>query len=458
MATTFSSVLEGVRARFPALRAAGDREIFFDNAAGAQVPDEVVDAMRDHLVARNVQRGGRYPRSREVDAAIEGAREILAAFLNAPFADEVVFGLNSTSLIRMVAESLRPALRTGDRIVVTDLDHEANVGPWLRLESSGVTPLVWKVRGPGATLEMDDLRVLLGSAGGPVRLVAMPLASNATGGIVDVAAAARLAREAGAWTFVDAVHFAPHGPIDVRVLGADFLAFSGYKIFGPHVGFLWGRREALRALTPAREFFIQGGAPYAFEGGTQVYEGIAGMAGAMRYLSSLGTSASGANELDPASTRRGASESDLSFTRSLDRRPALVRAMSLIREYESDLARTMLRTLREIPELRILGESDPERASKRIPTFSFRIDGLTPAAIVERLAAEGIHARDGHMYAPRLIEAVGIDPMTGVCRVSLCHYNTPAEIDRFAETIRAVTDHGAHGPDRSSGGPPQARR
>ena len=207
---------------------------------------------------------------------------------------------------------------------MTDLDHEANVGPWLRLESSGVTPGFWKVRGPGAAaaLAIEDLGAILRSAGGPVRLVALPLASNATGGIVDVAAAARLAREAGALTFVDAVHFAPHGPIDARSLGADFLAFSGYKIFGPHVGFLWGRPEAFRVLTPVREYFIPGEAPSAFEGGTQMYEGIAGMAGAMRYLASLGldpgfdatSTGPGASGLDPTSTRPGASESDPTST------------------------------------------------------------------------------------------------------------------------------------------------
>jgi cysteine desulfurase family protein (TIGR01976 family) len=420
MATTFSSVFEAVRARFPALRAAGDREVFFDNAAGAQVPDEVVDAMRDHLVARNVQRGGRYQKSREVDAAIADARALVAAFLNAESPDEIVFGLNSTSLIRMVAESLRPALRPGDRIVITELDHEANVGPWLRLESSGVTPVAWKVRGPAAALEVEDLRAILRSAGGPVRLVALPLASNTTGGIVDVAAAARIVREAGALAFVDAVHFAPHGAVDVRALGADFLVFSGYKIFGPHVGFLWGEREAWRTLSPAREFFIPGDAPYAFEGGTQVYEGIAGMAGAMRYLASLGE--------EPGAT---ASSPSLAHA-------ALGGAMRRIRGYETDLTSAMLHSLREIPGLRVLGESDPARAGSRLPTFSFRIDGVTPAAIVDHLAASGIHARDGHMYAPRLIEASGIDTAAGVCRVSLCHYNTRAEVGRFAAAMRDV--------------------
>jgi cysteine desulfurase family protein (TIGR01976 family) len=406
MATTSSSVLEGVRVRFPALREAGDREVFFDNAAGAQVPDEVVDAVREHLVARNVQRGGRYPRSRQVDERIAETRDLLAAFLNANSPDEIVFGLNSTSLIRMVAESIRPQLRPGDRVIVTELDHEANVGPWIRLESSGVVPVFWKVRLPGATLELDDLRTLLRTPGGPVRVVALPLASNTTGGIVDVAAAARLAREAGALTFVDAVHYAPHGPIDVRALDADFLAFSGYKIFGPHMGFLRGRPPAFDLLSPAREFFMPARGPHAFEGGTQVYEGISGMAGAVRYLMSLGE-----------------------------------HAMSRVREYELGLTSHMLEALGRVPGVRVLGEADPERAAHRVPTFSFRMDGVPPSRIAESLAGSGIHARDGHMYAPRLLEAAGIGA-EGVCRVSLCHYNTPAEIDRFAAALRGVARAG----------------
>lgn len=413
MAMTSSSVLESVRARFPALREVGDREIFFDNAAGAQVPDEVVEAMRDHLVARNVQRGGIYARSRDVDARVAEARALLAAFLNAPSADEIVFGLNASSLTRMVAESLRPDLRPGDRVIVTELDHEANIGPWLRLESSGVTPVFWKVRVPDATLDVDDLREILRSPGGPVRVLAMPLASNTTGGIVDVAAAARAAREAGALVFVDAVHLAPHAPIDVRGLGADFLVFSGYKIFGPHVGFLWGRPEAFRALEPAREFFIPDEAPYAFESGTQVYEAIAGTAGAMRYLASL----SGVNDVATAS---------------------LHRAMGHIREHESELSAAMLRGFEGVPGLRVLGVADPAYADHRVPTFSFHIEGTSSGAIDEHLASSGIHARHGHMYAPRLIRALGIDANAGVCRVSLCHYNNAGEIGRFVAALGAA--------------------
>lgn len=395
-----------VRPRFPALRDAPGT-VFFDNAAGAQVPEEVVDAIREHLLRRNVQRGGRYERSRAVDRMLGEARETIASFLNAESPQEIAFGINSTTLIRTVADSIRPLLRAGDELVVTELDHEANIGPWLRLETSGVEARFWKIRNPGARLETEDLEELLRS--GRVRLVAMPLASNATGSIADVAAASRLARKAGATTFVDAVHFAPHGRIDVQALGADFLAFSGYKIFGPHVGFLWGRLNALRELKPAREFFISADPPHSFEAGTQSYEGIAGMLGAMRYLTSL--------------------DADGSLPRAMDR----------IRSDERGLSEALLTALADVRGLTILGESDPARVDARVPTVSFAISGFDPARIVEHLAASGIQARDGHLYAPRLLEASGIDPKTGLARVSLCHYNTREEIRKLRDALHALS-------------------
>jgi len=407
MEMTSSSVFERVRERFPALRAAGQREVFFDNAAGAQVPDEVVDAIREHYAKRNVQRGGHYALSRAVDEGIADARQAVASFLNASSPREIVFGLNSTSLIRMVAEGLRPRFRKGDRVVVTELDHEANIGAWLRLESSGIEPVFWRVVGGDVgRLDLDGLAGLLRAGAGRVRLVALPLASNATGRVVDVAAAARLAHEAGALVFVDAVHFAPHGLIDVQALGADFMAFSGYKIFGPHMGFLWGRSDHLRMLEPARDFFIPAEAPYAFEPGTQSYEAIAGMAAALRYLASLDGSGS------------------------------LKRAMALIRSYETSLASYALDRFQSVPELKIYG--DVGSVEERVPTFAFRLGGKTCSAVVETLGSLGIQARDGHMYAPRLVRALGLDPEDGVCRVSLCHYNTQAEIEWVTETLRAM--------------------
>jgi len=394
-----------VRLRFPALRDAPGA-VFFDNAAGAQVPDEVYEAIREHLLRRNVQRGGRYERSRAVDEMLGEARAAVASFLNAESPQEIAFGLNSSTLIRTVADSLRPRLHAGDEVVVTELDHEANIGPWLRLEASGVKARFWKVRNPGARLEPGDLETLLGT--GRVRLVAMPLASNATGGVVDVAAASRLARKAGAATFVDAVHFAPHGRVDVRELGADFLAFSGYKIFGPHLGFLWGRLDALRELKPPREFFISPEPPHAFEAGTQAYEGIAGMLGALRYLASL------------------------------DAGGSLPRAMERIRSDERGLSEALLTALADVRGLTILGESDPARGEARVPTVSFGVSGFDPARIVEHLAASGIQARDGHLYAPRLLEASGIDPKVGLARVSLCHYNTREEIGKLRDALHAL--------------------
>lgn len=415
-AATEAFPVEALRAGFPALREAGDREVFFDNAAGAQVPGAVIDAMREHLVSRGVNRGGLFARSRAVDRQIAETRETVATFLNAESPEEIVFGLNSTSLIRIIAESARPLFAAGDHVIVTQLDHEANVGPWMRLERDGVIPLVWKVSGRGARLEVDDLRALFREGRGRVRLLAMPLASNAIGRIVDVAAAARVAREAGALVFVDAVHFAPHGAIDVRALGADFLAFSGYKIFGPHLGFLWGRADAFRRLTPVRDFFIPADAPYGYEGGTQNFEAMAGTAAALRYVMEIGT------------TR--------------------------IRAYEKGLAAALVEELRTVPGLSILGDADPGQVEERVPTVAFTMGsgyagavagagregpsaGPTPRAIVERLAERGIHAREGHMYAPRLIEAAGLAP-EGVARVSLCHYNTRAEIARLGEALRSL--------------------
>jgi len=392
--------VETLRARFPALVEARDREVFFDNAAGAQVPEDVIEAMRDHAVHRNMNRGARYARSGLVDRTIAEARQVISAFVNGEAPEEVLFGLNATSLIRTIAEAARPLFAPGDRVILTQLDHEANIEPWLRLGKDGVTPVFWKARGPEGRLEMDDLRAALREGNGRVRLVALPLASNATGRIVDVAYAAPIAREAGALVFVDAVHFGPHGPIDARALGADFLAFSGYKIFGPHIGFLWGRMEALRRLKPAREFFISADPPHAFEGGTQNYEGMAGMAAAIRYV--LGVS------------------------------PARIRA------YEMELASALLREMLGIPGISILGDADPAKVGERVPTLAFSIQDKTPRAIVERLAGVGIHARDGHLYAPRLMEAVGIDPAVGLARISLCHYNTLSEIARLGEALRSM--------------------
>ena len=263
--------------------------IFFDNAAGAQVPQIVLDAVNHHLLECNVQRGGRYAKSREVDEMILRARHSVADLVNARDPSEIAFGMNATSFIRLVSLAIGQTLGKRNEIVVTDMDHEANVATWLALERNGAKFRWWKMRDDG-NLHVDDLVPLLSST---TRLVACTLASNAIGSIVDVAAAARVAHASGAEIFLDAVHYGPHGLIDVQAFDCDYLVCSGYKIFAPHMGFLWGRRELLEKLPTFREDFIPDEPPGKIEAGTFVYENVAGMDAAVRYLETLGRSMAG---------------------------------------------------------------------------------------------------------------------------------------------------------------------
>jgi len=264
--------VDDLRRQFPALDRAG-AFIFFDNAAGAQIPQRVLDAVTDHLVARNVQRGGPYRHSREVDATIARARESVAAFVNARGADEIAFGLNATSFIRAISLAIGQTLGSRTEVVVSEADHEANVATWLALERAGARVIWWHPRTDGR-LYTEDLDALLTER---TRLVACAVASNATGSLVDVADVSRRAHRVGAEVFLDAVHFGPHGPIDVQAIDCDYLVCSGYKIFAPHMGFVWSRRESINRLPTFREEFIPDVTPDKLEAGTQVYENIAGM-------------------------------------------------------------------------------------------------------------------------------------------------------------------------------------
>jgi cysteine desulfurase family protein (TIGR01976 family) len=275
--------LETIRAAFPALSRPPEF-VFFDNAAGAQVPQIVLDAVNHHLLECNVQRGGRYPKSREVDATILRARQSVAILVNARDPSEIAFGMNATSFIRLVSLAIGQTLGKRNEIVVSDMDHEANVATWLALERSGAKILWWKMKEDG-NLHADDLIPLVSAK---TRLVACTLTSNALGSIVDVAAAARVAHAAGAEIFLDAVHYGPHGLIDVRAFDCDYLVCSGYKIFAPHMGFLWGRRELLEKLPTFREDFTPDEPPGKIEAGTFIYENVAGMDAAVRYLEGLG--------------------------------------------------------------------------------------------------------------------------------------------------------------------------
>jgi len=404
--------IDDVRRQFPALARAG-RFVFFDNAAGAQIPASVHEAVSDHLLARNVQRGGPYRQSREVDAAIARARESVAAFVNARGADEIAFGLNATSFIRAISLAVGQTLDARPDIVVSDLDHESNVATWLALERFGARIVWWRARvgEDGPRLDPADLESIVGAR---TRLVACTMASNATGTIVDVAGAARRAHAAGAEIFLDAVHYAPHGPIDVQALDCDYLVCSGYKIFAPHMGFAWCRREAINRLPTFREDFIPDVTPDKLEAGTYAYENVAGMDAAIGYLETIGRGAAGA----------GASRVE-----------ALRAAMSAIAEYERGLSRRMLDELQGIEGVAVHGVAARDHLHERVPTLCFTVAGRDAAAVADAIAAREVGVRSGHMYTPRLMARLGLAPH-GAVRASLVHYNTAAEIERFAAALR----------------------
>ena len=409
--------IETVRGAFPALNRP-PAFIFFDNAAGAQVPQIVLDAVNHHLLECNVQRGGRYAKSLEVDEVIVRARQSVGDLVNARDASEIAFGMNATSFIRLVSLAIGQTLDKRNEIVVTDMDHEANVATWLALERNGATFRWWKMRDDG-NLHVDDLVPLVSSK---TRLVACTLASNAIGSIVDVAAAARVAHASGAEIFLDSVHYGPHGLIDVQAFECDYLVCSGYKIFGPHMGFLWGRRELLERLPTFREDFIPDEPPGKIEAGTFVYENVAGMDAAVRYLEMLGRSLEGSDT-----------------AKSESRRSALRRAFDAIRDYEESLSREMLRVLNECGAA-VYGVVGQERIGQRVPTLCFNLPNVSPARVTEELARQNIGVRDGHMYSPRLMKRLGLAKESGAVRASLVHYNTVQEVRKFGRDLAEIKE------------------
>jgi cysteine desulfurase family protein (TIGR01976 family) len=404
--------IETIRAMFPALQRAGDF-VFMDNAAGAQIPQSVLDAVTNHLVAHNVQRGGRYGRSVTVDQSVADARESVALLINATNPSEICFGMNATSFIRLVSLGVGQMLQERDEIVITDMDHDANIATWLALESAGAKFKWWRMREDG-NLHVDDLRPLVSDR---TRLVACTVTAHSIGSIVDVASVARIAHAAGAEVFLDCVHYGPHGLIDVQAWDCDYLVCSGYKNFSPHMGFLWGRFETLKRLPTFREDFIPDEPPYKVEAGTFIYENVSGMDAAVHYLESIG------RNFAPANNR--------------SRRENLVAGMGAIRDYELVLAREMLGVLKDCGAT-IYGVADEARIEERVPTFCFNIGTLSPQMIVEEMAEMQIGIRDGHMYAPRLMKRLNLSMDSGAIRASLVHYNTVEEVRRFGEALRAI--------------------
>lgn len=404
--------VDALRAQFPAIQKAGDF-IFLENAGGSQVPQSVIDAVTTHLIDFNVQRMAKYQHSQGVDRNLQEARESVAVLVNANRPEEISFGLNATSFIRLVSLGIGKMLRDRHEIVITDMDHDANIATWLALEPEGAKIVWWRMREDG-TLHPDDLKPLVNSR---TRLVACTATAHSIGTIVDVAAVGRITRAAGAELFIDSVHFGPHGLIDVQAWGCDYLVCSGYKNFSPHMGFLWGRYDALCALPTFKEDFIPDVPPHKIEVGTFAYENVAGMNAAIKYLESIGR--------------------HMLAGGSHTRRALIAAAMAGIKDYELVLSRDMIAALKRLGAT-IYGVSDATRLEGRVPTICFNLEGITPQAFATAMGKAGVGLRDGHLFAPRLMKRLGLSMDTGAIRVSLVHYNKVEEIERFEEIARSV--------------------
>ncbi len=413
-----------VRERFPALTSGA---VFFDNPGGTQVPDVVVDRMVDYLVTTNANHGGAFRTSRESDAVLDEARRAVADFVNAERAEEIIFGPNMTTLTFGLSRALARELRQGDEIIVTRLDHDANIAPWLLVAEDRGCRVHWvDFDVEDCTLRIEQLEAALSER---TRLVAVGYASNAVGTINPVGSIVRLAHQAGALCFIDAVQYAPHGPIDVRALDCDFLVVSAYKFFGPHLGALYGKFEHLDRLRAYKVRPAPDDPPGKFETGTANHEGIAGTLGALEYLAWLGEAFGGEHAENYGRSFQG-------------RRLLLKQAMSSIRAYEMGLSRALLETLGEVPGLRVYGLADVRAVDRRVPTVSFTLEGWEPRAVAAALDAAGIYVWDGNYYALAVTERLGLEERGGMVRVGLVHYNTLDEVARLGEVLRGLARKG----------------
>lgn len=402
-----------VRRQFPSLdiQVNGYAAAFLDGPAGTQVPRQVVDAIQNYFLTANANTCGAFETSRRNDSIIDSARAAMADFFHCD-KDEVIFGQNMTTIAFALARAIARELNPGDEIVVTTLDHDANVAPWRALEEKGVVIRQADIHESDCTLNLDDLKKKITAK---TKLVAVGYASNAVGTINPVAEITKLAHAAGALMFIDAVHYAPHGPIDVRALDCDFLACSPYKFFGPHMGTLYGKREHLLRFRPYKVRPAPDTLPDRWETGTQVQELIAGIAAAVDYLAELG--------------RRCDSTAK-------DRRSALLAGYRSTRQHEMALLAQLIPGLLAIPGLKFFGITDPNQFEHRCSTVSIRLADHTPTETAKFLGDRGIFTWDGNYYALNLAERLGVQSTGGFLRIGLVHYNTPVEVDRLLAALR----------------------
>lgn len=405
------------RAQFPALErtANGRPVVFFDGPAGTQVPQRVAEAMSDYLLHSNANHGGLFGTSVESDRRVHEAHAAFAQFVGAQDPDEIVFGQNMTSLTFSFSRAISQTWNPGDEIVVTALDHDANISPWLLAARDRDVKVNWvKFNPTDFTLDLDDLSSQLSER---TRLVAVGCASNATGGVNPVKRIASMAHDVGALVYLDAVHFGPHGLIDVVDWDCDFLVCSAYKFFGPHLGVFWGRRRLLESIEAYRVRPVGEELPGKWMTGTQSHESIVGGLAGVDYLADLGR--------------------QLAEDPKLPRRNALEMAFLGIRPYEQELSKRLLRGLQQIDGIRIWGATELDRLDERFPTMSITHDAISATQLAGELAKVGIYVWHGHYYALEFVERLGLQP-EGMVRIGLVHYNTPAEVDRLLAAIETI--------------------
>jgi cysteine desulfurase family protein (TIGR01976 family) len=401
--------IQGVRRQFPALALTdqGKPRVYFDNPAGTQVPQQVIDRTVEALRDKNANLGGYFKTSRQADELVQAAHLAAADFYNAFHAEEIVFGQNMTTLTLHMSRCLARRFEPGDEIVLSRMDHEGNVAPWLLMaEDCGLTVRWLDFNTDSYEFPADALRKVLSSR---TKLLAMNMASNCTGTINDVAAFAREAKAAGALVYVDAVQFAPHELLDVQALGADVVVSSAYKWFGPHMGILWARRDLLAETFAYKVRAVGEDLPHKFETGTLSHEGMAGCLGAIEYLEQFGTGAT--------------------------RREKLTAAWAVIVGYERALTLRMIEGLMPFKGLTIRGVTSANAMHRRVPTVSFTVDAVEPAKLARHFAGENMFVWSGHNYALEPIRAMGLEKKGGVLRVGLAHYNTAEEVDAFVAAL-----------------------
>lgn len=408
-----------VRQQFPSLQRS---DVFLDNPGGTQIARQSLERIQRYLLECNANHEGAFRTSRESDAVLHEARRAMADFLNAAAPEEIVFGNNMTTITFNIARALAKRLSAGDEIVITRLDHDANISPWLLTAEDRGCKITWvDFDVEDGTLKLDEFARALERR---PKIVAFGYASNALGTINPVRKLTQMARAAGAIVYIDAVQYAPHGPIDVQDLGCDFLVCSSYKFFGPHAGALYGRQELLKELQPYKVRPATNEVPNKFETGTQNHEGIAGILGAIEYFEWLGG--------------LGADAGDWRESPFQGRKLSLKKALTAIRAYEFELSRALIEAIESVPGTRIYGIADTRRLEERVPTVSFTLEGIAPRRLAERLADEGLYTWDGNYYALAVTERLGLEARGGMLRVGPVHYNTLQEIMRLRDALERI--------------------